>query len=221
MGCGSSHWEVLAFLADLLPPASSAKRKALLHRQFPKVVVLTAVWLCRKHHCLRHLAFTSFFFFSFLFSFFFIFFFHWCAAEILFPHPSLPGNILAARIIFLSTTALARCAQALLLQILQMSPSLKTGKNLKIPSRAQAGRRSAEPAPCPAVPRGLSAVQDSPGERRVGERWGDFFQQHFADVAAASLALCAGLVSILLFAEHFIDKNGSWLKYYFVLVGIF
>lgn len=65
----------MAFLADLLPPASSAKRKALLHHQFPKVVVLTAVWLCRKHHCLRHLAFTFFFFFFFPFFLSSLFFF--------------------------------------------------------------------------------------------------------------------------------------------------
>lgn len=41
--------------------SSSSGRRALLHHQFPKVAVLAVVWLCRKHHCLRHLAFSRFF----------------------------------------------------------------------------------------------------------------------------------------------------------------
>lgn len=91
-----------------------------------------------------------------------------------------------------------------------MSPSLKTGKKpKKMPPRAQAGRRSAGPAPRPAVPWGFSAEDNGPGEQRVGERWGDFSQQHFGDAPAATLALHPGLVSILLLAEHFIDKK--WL----------
>lgn len=113
--------------------ASSSGRRALLHHQFPKVVVLTVVWLCRKHHCLRHLAF--------IFSFFPL----TCCRNSL-STPFTSQEHLPAWIILLSMAPLACCAQALHLQQLRLSPALKTRKKWRYHPGAEAGRRLAERA---------------------------------------------------------------------------
>lgn len=80
---------------------------------------------------------------------------------------------------------------------------------------AQAGRRSAEPAPPPAVRWGFSAENTALGAGLGKSGWASA-----GVTSSAALCGCGGSQFSFVtragfnfvFHRHFIDKNGSWLK---------